>query len=275
MQQLEQPLDQAGSPVVAVLMLAAALASLVVGWALAARLRRGLPLLAARITPPARWSGGDVAAVFATVIVTQILAAAVLPADAPLSSRLAASIVGMAVAALVGLWHLRSRGATWAELGVTGIDWRRDVATALVALALVLWPLLALATLLDRIVPYAHPIIDYVTTRRDPAAIALVVLSAVVVAPLVEEFLFRRVLQGWLLERFPGDTVAAICLQALAFGLAHAGQGLAPVPLALFGIVLGTIVLRTGSLLPAVILHGLFNATSIALVLAGGGPTRG
>ncbi|MBM3955357.1 MAG: CPBP family intramembrane metalloprotease [Planctomycetes bacterium] len=275
MQQLEQPLDQAGSPVVAGLWVAAALASLVVGWALAARLRRGLPLLAARIAPPARWSGVDVAAVFATVIVTQVLAAAVVPEDAPLSSRLAASIVGMTVAALVGLWHLRSRGATWDELGMTVADWRHDLRLAVIGLGLVLWPLLALATLLDRIQPYAHPIIDYVSTHRDPAAIALVILSAVVVAPLVEEFLFRRVLQGWLVERFGGDAGAAICLQALAFGLAHAGQGLAPVPLALFGMVLGGIVFRTGSLLPAVVLHGLFNAASIALVLAGGGPVKG
>jgi len=270
MNMLDDTVPAAASPLLEGLVVVAALASLAVAWAVVGRLRRGLPLVTPRATPGVVWSGADVAAVVGTVMVVQILAAAIVPADAALTWRLLASVVGMVVAAGLGAWHLRARGAGWRELGLEGGCWREDLRLALLGLALVLWPLLTLASILDRVEPYRHPIIDLLAADRDPTAIALVVLSAVVVAPVVEEFLFRRVLQGWLLVRFPGGAgLTAVALQALAFGLAHAGQGLAPVPLTILGMVLGWLTLRTGTLLPGIVLHALFNAVSIALVLSG------
>jgi membrane protease YdiL (CAAX protease family) len=135
-------------------------------------------------------------------------------------------------------------------------------------LALVLAPLLGIAALLDRIVPYRHPVVDYLQTTRDPLAVALVVLSAVVVAPLAEEFFFRRVLQGWLESRLPeADGAAAVGLSAAAFAAAHTGHGLAAAPLFLLGVVLGIVARRTGSLVPCVILHAAFNAVGVGLIL--------
>lgn len=270
MNALDETVPAAASPVLESLVAVAALASLAVAWAIVTRLRRGLPVVTPRGTPAVVWGGADVAAVVGTVMVVQVLAAGLVPEDAPLTRRLLASVVGMTVAASLGAWHLHARGAGWRELGLTTGSWREDIRLALFGLALVLWPLLALATLLDRVEPYRHPLIDSLASHRDVPAVALVILSAVVVAPVVEEFLFRRVLQGWLLQRFPGgDGFAAVALQALAFGMAHAGQGLAPVPLTILGIVLGWLTLRTGTLLPGIVLHALFNAVSIALVLTG------
>ncbi len=270
MNPLDDTLPAAAFPVMETLVVVAALASLAVAWALAGRLRRGLPVVPPRDTPAVVWGGADVAAIVGAVMVVQILGATLLPEDAPLTWRLLASVVGMMVSAGLGAWHLAVRGAGWRELGLTISSWRADLRLALLGLALVLWPLLALATVLDRVEPYRHPIIESLARHRDPPAVVLVVLSAVVVAPVVEEFLFRRVLQGWLLRRFPGsEGLTAVALQALAFGIAHAGQGLAPVPLTILGIVLGWLTLRTGTLLPGILLHALFNAVSIALVLSG------
>jgi membrane protease YdiL (CAAX protease family) len=41
------------------------------------------------------------------------------------------------------------------------------------------------------------------------------------------------------------------------------------VPLFVLGLGLGYLVARTGSILPAVVLHGFFNAVSAVLVLRG------
>ena len=135
------------------------------------------------------------------------------------------------------------------------------------ALGLVVAPLLGLAGLLDQIVPYRHPLVDLLAERRDAVALAVVIGSAVVAAPVAEEFFFRRVLQGWLERRLPDAGGTAVVLSAVAFALAHQGQGLAYVPLFPFGIVLGLIARQTGSIVACVLVHALFNAVSVGILL--------
>jgi membrane protease YdiL (CAAX protease family) len=43
-----------------------------------------------------------------------------------------------------------------------------------------------------------HPLITLIRERHDPQTLVVAALSAVVVAPIAEEFLFRLLLQGWL-----------------------------------------------------------------------------
>lgn len=50
---------------------------------------------------------------------------------------------------------------------------------------------------------------------------------------------------------------------SVLFGLAHAGQGLAPIPLFLFSLFLGYLYRRTQSLIPCIVLHFLLNAYSM------------
>jgi hypothetical protein len=98
--------------------------------------------------------------------------------------------------------------------------------------------------------------------------LGLVVASAVVAAPLAEELFFRRFLQGWLEKLLPeADGRMAVSVAAALFALAHLGQGLAYVPLFPLGLVLGTIARRTGSVVPCIFLHALFNAVSVALLV--------
>ncbi len=54
-----------------------------------------------------------------------------------------------------------------------------------------------------------------------------------------------------------------IFVSAAIFGLAHAGQGPAPIPLFLFGLALGYLFRKTGSILPCIVLHLLLNAFSM------------
>ena len=57
-----------------------------------------------------------------------------------------------------------------------------------------------------------------------------------------------------------------ILISALAFGLAHLGHGVAPIPLVLFGIVLGYLYQRTHRLAPSIAAHMTFNAYSMTLL---------
>jgi len=242
-------------------------ASLAVAAVIGDRMRRGLPAVSPRPHLPASWSGREVAIAVAIFFCLQLLAAAALPED--MSLRLAVAAAAMLLATAGTAAMLVRTGAAPATLGFGPVRPGDDVALGFASVALALAPLLSLAAVLDRVVPYRHALIDFLTAHRDPLAIGLVWFAAVVAAPIAEEFLFRRVLQGWLEQREPqwGRT-APIVLSALAFALAHVGQGLAWVPLFFFGLVAGYLARQTGSIVPGVVFHGLFNAVSVLLVLA-------
>lgn len=91
-----------------------------------------------------------------------------------------------------------------------------------------------------------------------------VLLAAVVLAPLLEELLFRVILLGWLKTKT--TSAHAIGLSSVAFALIH-GQldGLALLPLAL---LLGMLYDRRRQYLSVVMAHAFFNLWNIALTMA-------
>ena len=86
------------------------------------------------------------------------------------------------------------------------------------------------------------------------------------IAPFVEELTFRG--SGQSLLRFLGRG-PSILLVGIAFGVAH---GLAEALLVLvpFGIALAWLRDRTGSVLPGMLVHALFNGAALAFVVASG-----
>jgi len=247
-------------------------ASLVVAGLIARRTRLGLPVVERRPHPPVPWNGADVATAVLSFLGFQMLAATVVSPTASLQAKLAAGSVAMLAATAVSMLQLLLRGAVWSSLGCDLGRLRADAILAVAGLALLLAPLLGLSAILHHIVPYQHAIVDFLHAHRDPLSIGLVAFAAVVAAPIAEEFLFRRVLQGWLEGWLEPQApqwggVAAVVVSSLAFALAHLGQGLAWVPLFFFGLVVGTLARQTGSIVPGVILHGLFNAVRVVLVV--------
>ena len=86
----------------------------------------------------------------------------------------------------------------------------------------------------------------------------------VVLAPIVEELLFRGV--GYaLLERF--GRLAAILLVGIAFALVHGLVAGFPV-IAVFGTGLAYLRARTESIYPCMLLHASFNAFGLAVGIA-------
>src|SRR3546814_13072592 len=78
-----------------------------------------------------------------------------------------------------------------------------------------------------------------------------------VLVPFIEEIIFRGLLFGWLRTHLP--FLAAAPAAALLFAVAHQVWVLVPV-LAFMGLVLAAVIERSGSLWPAIILHGVFNS---------------
>lgn len=89
------------------------------------------------------------------------------------------------------------------------------------------------------------------------------VLGICLIAPILEELLFRGAIQGHMLKIYKNPTTS-ILLSALVFGVIHGNP--AQIPFAfLMGIVLGALYYRTGSLIPGIFIHVLNNSLSTVL----------
>lgn len=105
------------------------------------------------------------------------------------------------------------------------------------------------------------------------------VLAPVVIAPVIEEFFFRAVVLVSLyslLRRPVGSVVAggvAVVASTGLFVMLHALSGAlsvdAVLSLTLLGLVCGLLVVLTGRIWPAVLVHVVFNASFVVLAVAG------
>ena len=90
-------------------------------------------------------------------------------------------------------------GATWRDLGFNVSRLGYDAAIGGCAYLAAIVPLMALQWILAFAFhqPYSHPIIEAYKHQPNAWMLYLTALSAIVVAPLCEELLFRVLLQGW------------------------------------------------------------------------------
>jgi membrane protease YdiL (CAAX protease family) len=265
---LPLPEDPGMLPLPTPLVAAAVVASLFAASWIFARRRAGMAVVPERPHDPVPWNGIDVLQVLLIHVAVAFAGVAGASAEAPLVTRLAIGGLATIVGTIFSLAYLLARGASLGDVGIGDPRPAADLRLALGGLALVVAPVLAFAYVVNLFVPYRHQLVDLLIEQRAPAALALAGFTAVVVAPIAEEMFFRRVLQGWLEKRLPGDGGGqAVGLAAAAFSLAHVGQGLAWLPLFPLALVLGYLVRRTGSIVPSILLHALFNAVSLAILL--------
>lgn len=141
---------------------------------------------------------------------------------------------------------------------------------------------------LEELIEYEHPTLQLIGGQFDWFIVMSMWISAVFVAPIFEEIVYRGLLIGWLhrwlVTRNPlGETMGAlpaknplvsepaaswlaIGISSLLFALLHLGQGAAAIPLFVLAVALGYIYRRTGSIVPCIIIHMLLNAFSMAQV---------
>lgn len=172
--------------------------------------------------------------------------------------------------AVLGVWA--ALGRRWRDLGLVPAGEGRLGPLLLVLAALAVLIALfararrqalrddtALGALRERMRPLARILPHTPAEFRSFAMLA-------VTAGICEELLFRGFLQHYA-TRFLDPLTAAVVV-AMVFGLGHAYQGVRGVwTTALFGLVLGAMVLATGSLFPAMLLHGLMDLHSGHLMM--------
>ncbi len=115
-----------------------------------------------------------------------------------------------------------------------------------------------------------HQMLEAIREADDLAGTIGLILAAVVVAPLVEEVVFRGLVQTALLEvelaRIHRWSV--ILISATVFTLLHVGMPWQTLPgLWVLGVALGWMYERTGNLWPCIFTHAGFNALNIMMVV--------
>ena len=98
-------------------------------------------------------------------------------------------------------------------------------------------------------------------TFLDMSDNAMGVMSMALLAPVVEELMFRGAIQGYLMRRY-SNPWAGITISALVFGLIHMNPQQI-VYATLLGMVFGWIYYRTRSLLPVIAGHILNNSVAV------------
>lgn len=126
--------------------------------------------------------------------------------------------------------------------------------------------------LILRLEGYEQVAVKYLkTTLENPALTLLALISIVIIAPIIEEFLFRGTLQNYLKRWLEPKT--AIMLSSACFGLFHfsAQQSYGNISLIaslfVFGCFLGYVYERQGSLYASIGLHLAFNFVSSMRIL--------
>ncbi|TVP77767.1 MAG: CPBP family intramembrane metalloprotease [Puniceicoccaceae bacterium] len=97
----------------------------------------------------------------------------------------------------------------------------------------------------------------------DPLAIGLLVVMAVVLAPIVEEIIFRGCLYRFLKSQT--TVLAAQILSGVLFSLMH-NNLFSFFPLLIFGVLLARVYERSGNLLVPIWLHAFFNGFSLLML---------
>ena len=215
-----------------------------------------------------------------------------------------ASSLASVTTALVSVFFVRLRTqASWIDLGFDRRTILADVKLGVVAFVMLAPPVYAIQAVLVQWFPSQHPLISLLNEEAGPFIYLVTGLSAVLVAPLVEEYLFRVLLQGWLeralksLHSFqdlllgdfafsdesgtPGRELGeeaarstaqpswlAIAISAALFAALHASHGPDPIPLFVLALGLGYLYQRTHRILPGIIVHLLLNGITLAVLFS-------
>jgi len=151
------------------------------------------------------------------------------------------------------------------EFGIGLLGLRRDIGYGLLGFLAAVLPvyLVRLVTVLFKLPAKPHSLLKFLELDHRGAVLFGIGVSVVVLAPLVEELLFRVILQGWLETVLPAGL--AIGLAAAVFALVHPfTDSLALFPLAL---ILGCLYHYRRSYPAVVVLHATFNAANLLLFL--------
>ena len=241
------------------------------------RRRSGLPLFLEEKRHDSPWGpttmiGALILQVGGVVVLTQTLMKTQGP-DASMRDRLLAhSVASVAVLGFV-VAVLRARPQ---DFGVVSRGFGRTVLQGAAACALALPVVYGVQVIAIQVWhPQSHPVEQAIVANPTGLTALIAAIGAVIVAPIVEEIVFRGIVLGSLWKAMsPGSRgldFGANVVASLLFAGMHAAQWPAPIPLFALSLGLGEVYRRSGSLVAPIVMHACFNGLSTAslLIVAG------
>lgn len=176
------------------------------------RLKTGQPILPQRAIPVSQRGATNIAmivigALLALMLFLNTVAVIAQYADGPeavkpsLDSRSIAIWAQMIIQSLICLLlagTILMRGGKDIFFGKTESQFLQDAKVGLLAFCALCVPVVLIQILASKLTPYEHPLIDMMIKDPQWSVLVPVLISAVLIAPVTEEFSFRLVLQGWL-----------------------------------------------------------------------------
>lgn len=111
----------------------------------------------------------------------------------------------------------------------------------------------------------AHPVVPLLASTKERMNIVYVFVLAVIIAPLIEEIMFRGAFYSWLRTRFSAGF--SILFSSFIFAAVHPQGAIGVLPLTFIGILLAILREWRGSLVAPMIAHACFNAGTLSMVL--------
>lgn len=185
---------------------------------------------------------------------------------------------------LLGVVYVYIRAQIAMDTGVSGFgintqsfgrSFKRTMATMLFIIPATFVTLAAMALLTETIgVPppkLAHPMLESIHDADSVPVIVGLLFLPIVVAPIVEETIFRGMMQTAMLQTLVLSRWTVLLIASAVFALIH----LSAVPwqsipaLFVLALGLGFAYERTGKLWAPMLIHAVFNALNVTLVLTG------
>lgn len=215
--------------------------------------------------------------------------------SAEISARIAlvSGIAQLICTAVCFMWLIKRYQHTDHDFGLDPTQWKDGIVSGLKAFCMWVPLVWAVQNILVEFIEYSHPSFERIKGSGELYTLIDVWITAVVVAPILEEILFRGVLQAWL-QRFRRETlqnpnpliaggpdlnpttdgsaydkprihVSSILITSILFGLAHFSHGPAPYSLFVLSLGLGFVYQRTGNIIACITMHMALNFITMTL----------
>ncbi len=237
------------------------------------RHRQPLVLLAPRLPVP--WVAVDMLILALSFLCLEILAANVGlfwaggTEDAQVPSMLATSSAAHLLWFAFAVVYLLQRGAYLDDLGWDKSHLAADMRTGFWLFLAAIVPVMVIQVFFTEYlgIPSKQPVLELARHRPNLGIMVLATFAAVGVAPWLEEFVFRVVLQGWLEaeqvrirkvrnpdhSEMPG--FAPLLIASSLFAAMHAAAGPDPAAIFVLSLFLGYAYRQTHRILPSIVIH--------------------
>jgi membrane protease YdiL (CAAX protease family) len=169
--------------------------------------------------------------------------------------------------------HLLLRGATMTDLGWDASRLKDDLIVGGWLWMAAILPVFSVQLFFTQVLKYEshHPLIELAQDGPTLAMMIGATIAAAVIAPWVEEFVFRVVLQGWLegeqvrlrQERDPEADerpgYAPLVIASLVFAGLHFSNGPDPIAIFVLSLFLGYAYRQTHRITPSLVIHAGIN----------------